>query len=57
MVGDFFEDLDAGGRMIQYPLALCCKHGNEIWAPYESANYLISSITVCVKKDSVYGGL
>jgi len=42
MVEDFLEDLDADGRMIQYPLALCCKHGNETWAPYEFSNYLIN---------------
>jgi len=57
MVRDFLGDLDAYGKMIQYPLALCCKHGNEIWAPYELANYLISRISVSVKKDSAYEGL
>ena len=57
MVGDFFEGLEADGRMIHYPLALCCKRGNEFWAPYELANYLTSRITVSVKKDSAYGDL
>jgi hypothetical protein len=57
MVRDFLEDLDADGRMTQYSLALCFKHGNEIRALYEVANYWISRITVSVKKDSAYGGL